>query len=69
MDIFLVEGVPAAAMVYRAEPDANAEAFYLNIGLLLLFDASNDMRTKLRARHRGLRTDNAENAVLFSSCA
>tara|TARA_B100000768_G_C11170441_1_gene328466 strand:+ start:165 stop:572 length:408 start_codon:yes stop_codon:yes gene_type:complete len=69
LDIFLIEGVPAAAMVYRAEPDAKAQAFYLNLGLLLLFDACSDMRAKLYARHRGLCTDDAENAVVFSSCS
>lgn len=53
-EIFCIEGVPAASMLYKTT-NANGgpvvDAFHLNKGLVLLFDAGPHMRHQLYKRH------------------
>ena len=67
-DIFSIEGVPAASMVYTNidAPDSPVvDAFYLNKALLLLFDAGAAMRTKLASRYSRVNMKNALNRNEF----
>ena len=63
-EVFLVEGVPAASMVYnRTDKDGTplVEAFHLNRALLLLFDAASHMRRLLHGRYRHIDLRDAAN--------
>lgn len=56
-EVFLVEGVPAASMVYNRTDENGApliEAFHLNKALLLLFDAASHTRRLLCGRYESL---------------
>lgn len=66
LDVFCVEGVPAAAMIYcEVWQKAFVHEFHLNKGLLMLYDAGPQMRTQLFDRHRNLVTERARNEVCF----
>lgn len=73
-DLFLIEGVPAAAMLYRRRDDnapqtLKAEAFHLNWAMLLLFDAGERMRRLLYCRYRRrVAVEDALNVHDFLSC-
>ena len=71
-DLFLIEGVPAAAMLYNQDEDRcvlRAQAFYLNYALLLLFDAGEQMRLQLYRRYnRTLNVQHAANLKEFTQC-
>jgi len=71
-EVFLVEGVPAAAMLYSvSDIDGTTlmvESFHLNKGLLLLFNVAPQMRSQLFKRHRRLRVRDAHNLDDFRSC-
>ena len=67
-EVFLVEGVPAASMVYEVDDGDGApivQAFYLNKAMLLLFDAASLMRRLLRERHDCLDMHAARNRNEF----
>ena len=67
-DVFSIEGVPAAAMIYsNSSIMPSPKAFYVNKGLLLLFDASPLMRAQLYSRYKKLSIGNARNGNLFLS--
>ena len=55
-DIFCIDGVPAACMLYKNNTQdlmrqIKVDAFYINKGLILCFDAGSHMRHKLYKRH------------------
>lgn len=63
-ELFCIENVPAVAMVYRETNKFNnpkVEAFYLNQGLLMLFDAGPHMRKKLHTRYKHICIKDAKN--------
>lgn len=66
-EVYTIDGVPAAATLY-CESSNQVEAFFLDIGLLILFDAAEDMRAKFYARHQNISFQNAKNAHVFLSC-
>ena len=54
-ELYLIEGVPSASLLYTKKDADNSpivDEFHLNMGMLLLFDAGEDMRSKLFARHK-----------------
>ena len=60
-EIFLIDGIPAAAMLYT-ETLCDApivDAFIYNKGLLLMFDAGPHMRSSLYERYKGVDIKNA----------
>ena len=62
VEIFCIDGVPAAAVACAGESECGApvvEACHLNKGLLLLFDAGDAMRRSLFARHPHISLRNA----------
>ena len=53
-ELFCIEGVPAASAVYDEmvpSGDPHVSAFYLNKGLVLMFDAGPQMRKQFFKRH------------------
>lgn len=53
-DLFLVDGVPAAAILFDScdeQHSALANGFFLNKGLLLMFDAARDLPSEIAARY------------------
>lgn len=67
-EIFLVEGVPAASMVFDRIDEHGAplvEAFHLNKAMLLLFDAASHMRRLLCRRYESLDLQHATNRDEF----
>ena len=66
-DVFLVEGVPAASMLYKKKGmKLVVDEFHLNEGMLLLFDAGNAMRRELYRRYKqGVVTRHAVNRDRF----
>jgi len=70
-EVFLVEGVPAACMLYASCNNFESpivDAFHLNKGLLLLFDAGACMRKKLYTRYRRIDLCRATNKLEFLHC-
>lgn len=65
-ELFLIEGVPAASMLYTINNTRGGpmvDSFHLNRGLLMLFDGGHLMRSKLRSRHSYLNTRFALNRM------
>lgn len=63
-EIFLVEGVPAASLLYKKKNAAGGpiiDSFHLNKAMILLFDAGPHMRHKLFQRHRRVDLQHATN--------
>ena len=62
-EVFTIEGVPAAAMLYTAVSDGSpiVDAFLLNKGMLLVFDGGTAMRKLFYDRHRRPSLRNATN--------
>ena len=63
-ELFLIEGVPAASILYDAEDKRGKPVitqFHANKGMLLLFDAGPAMRKSLYERHGKLDTSNIDN--------
>lgn len=70
-DIFVIEGVPAAAILYNttnAVGQPNVESIHINPGLLMLFDASQQMRDSLNIRYDNIDLSCARGVDAFSSC-
>ena len=70
-DLFLIEGVPAASMLYETTTKSGTPVvteFHINHGLVLLFDAGGTMRTQLFRRHADLRALRARNGAEFMNC-
>ena len=68
-DVFCIQGVPAASMVYKIDEEKGVvvKAFYLNEGLLFLFDAGPYMRSELKKRYgEKIDTSVAKNIERFS---
>ena len=61
-EIFTIEGVPAAAMLYTnvSQGSPVVDEFVINKGMLLVFDAGPIMRRQLYNRHRRLTTRHAK---------
>ena len=58
-DVFLIEGVPAASLLYETSENTNvtiAREFVLNKAVFLMFDAGPCMRKLLYKRHKKLDT-------------
>lgn len=66
-EVYLIEGVPAAAMLCSGS-SKKVDAFHLNLDLLILFDAADDMRAKFYARYGNFSVEYAQNAHIFLSC-
>lgn len=67
-EIFLIEGVPAAAMIYtnRTQHDVPmVDAFVFNKGLVLMFDLGPHIRKSLYEKYRGLTVEHAVNRLDF----
>ena len=63
-ELFLIGGVPAASMIYNQTNRFDqpvVDAFYLNKGLLLMFDAGSHMRHKLYKRYHLISLQRAVN--------
>jgi hypothetical protein len=70
-EVFLIEGVPAAAMLYTSNTTHGmpvVDSFHFNKGLLLLFDAGSCMRSMLYRRYPRLNTTVASHRVDFLTC-
>lgn len=70
-EVFLIEGVPAAAMLYTHNTTQGmpvVDSFHFNKGLLLLFDAGPSMRSLLYRRYPRLDTNSAKRRVEFLAC-
>lgn len=70
-DIFVIEGVPAAAILYNttnAIGQPNVESIHMNLGLLMLFDASQQMRDSLNIRYDNIDLSCARGVDAFLSC-
>ena len=70
-DIFVIEGVPAAAILYNttnAAGQPNVESIHLNPGLLMLFDASQQMRDSLNILYDNIDLSRARGVEAFLSC-
>lgn len=53
-DLFLVDGIPAAAILFDSCDERHtplAKGFFLNKGLLLMFDAARDLPSEIAARY------------------
>lgn len=67
-EVFCIEGVPAASMIYsksNSRNNPNVDAFYINKGLLFLFEAGSHMRSKLFRRYKHIDIRNATNRNEF----
>lgn len=67
-ELFLIEGVPAASILFHQTNAHSApivDAFHFNLGLLLMFDAGFHMRSKLRRRHPRLDMRHAVGRSVF----
>lgn len=67
-DLFLIEGVPAASMLYEHTDRVGvpiATGFHINKGLLFLFDAGDTMRAQLFRRYATVQTLNVTNSLEF----
>lgn len=67
-EAFLIEGVPAALMLYTANNTHDmpiVDSFHMNKGLLCLFNASSEMRVQLHSRYGRLTVSRAANADDF----
>jgi hypothetical protein len=67
-ELFLINGVPAASMVYSAQDRRGrpiVDAFHINKGFVTMFDAGNAMRKELFKRHGTINLDAAENKEVF----
>ena len=63
-EIFCIEGVPAACMIYNKTNDFDdpvVESFFLNKGMLLMFDGGSKMRSELYKRYKNVNLRYAEN--------
>ena len=63
-EIFCIESIPAVSMVYNStniHNHPNVHAFYMNKGMLLLFDAGPIMRSKLFDRYQFINLRSAVN--------
>ena len=63
-EVFSIEGCPIASILYSKKNAKNqpiVEELYLNKGLLLLFNAGDDMRYKLLERYRYIDITTAKN--------
>lgn len=70
-EIFVIEGVPAAAIMYNttnAVGHPNVESIHMNPGLLMLFDASQQMRDSLNNRYDNIDLSCAGGVDAFLSC-
>lgn len=62
-DVFCIEGVPAACMIYKntnCKGDPIVDSFFLNKSLLFLFDAGHSMRKLLYDRYRHIDIQHAQ---------
>ena len=67
-DVFCIEGIPAASFTYTNTTETGdpiVEAFYLNKGLLLMFDAGCQMRKHLVSRYKNIDMRFADNRNEF----
>lgn len=67
-ELFLIEGVPAASMLYTLNNTHGAplaDSFHINHGLLELFDAADHMRLKLWSKYTNLSAKYAYNRMEF----
>ena len=66
-EVFLIEGVPAACMLYRptksGQPDV--KEFHFNDSMLLMFDAGAPMRKLLRKKYKNIDLSRAINRDKF----
>ena len=63
-EVFCIEGVPACSMIYHKTniyKQPNVDAFYINKGMILLFDAGQKMRKKLYCKYPRISMNNATN--------
>tara|TARA_B100000214_G_scaffold374194_1_gene356294 strand:- start:5558 stop:5890 length:333 start_codon:yes stop_codon:yes gene_type:complete len=63
-EIFCIEGVPAACMIYNKTNEFDnpiVDSFYLNKGMLLMFDGGSKMRSELYKRYRNVNIRHAKN--------
>jgi len=61
-DLFLIEGVPAASIIYNKRNDKTiVEEFHINKGMMCLLDAGVYMRKELYNRHGSIDLKNVEN--------
>ena len=67
-DIFYIESVPAACMVYCGGTLPVVKAFYVKKSFIFLFDAGPCMRSKLYEKNGVLDTSHAENLNDFLTC-
>lgn len=66
-EIFMIEGVPAAAMLYTHKKHGVpvVDSFAINKGLMLMFDAGPSMRCKLYRKYRRLGIQHAKHRQDF----
>lgn len=67
-EVFSIDGVPAACMVYSSYNAHNApvvDAFFFNKGLFLLYDAGPCMRRRLFRKHSLISIQRAINRATF----
>ena len=67
-ELFLINGVPAASMVYSAQDRRGrpiVDAFHINTGFVTMFDAGAAMRKELFKRYGTVKLDDAENKEVF----
>ena len=69
-DVFVIEGVPAAAILFHTTNDSQltVECIHMNKELLLLFDASESMRTLLDDRYKNIDLSHARGVDAFLTC-
>lgn len=63
-DFFLIEGVPAASIIYNKKNDKIiVKEFHINKGMMCLFDAGPYMRKELYNRHGSVDVKHVENKI------
>ena len=70
-ELFLIEGVPAAAILYRRNNkygQPKVEEIHLNKGMLLIFNASKQMRSELYERYNNIDMSSADGFEAFDTC-
>ena len=70
-NVFLIEGVPSAAMLYTRNNTHGTpivDSFYLNHGMLLLYDGGAAMRSSLYRRYRRISILGSSNVDEFLAC-
>lgn len=66
-EVFMIEGVPSACMLYKANASGQSDIkeFHFNESMLLMFDAGPPMRKLLRQKYKNIDISRAMNRDKF----